>query len=763
MVQCHIIQIANPYADDGVVSAHERRGTPPYYVYMVVAYVCQSLMDAVSPNGARLSEEQREQLLAEFSASSYEEWREVAEKSLKGAPFEKKLITRTYEDIALQPLYWPQDIEGIAHLDSLPGTSPYVRGATPAGAQAHPRDIAQTVRYGDPTEWNKALQHDLAHGQTAIELTPDTATRTGRDPDQTAAPEVGIDGLSFTSVADLEQALDGINTTQTPLVIDAGATSLPITALLIALASQRGQTTADLRGGVTADPLGMLASTGTLPLTLEEAYNDMAQVTTWASTQAPQLFTIGVNSHVYHESGGSAVQELAFVLATAVAYLRAMQQRNLTVDVVAPRMRFGFSMSGHVFMEVAKLRAARLLWTKVVEAFDGDTTAQTMTTHVKTALRNKTVYDPYVNMLRTTMEAFAGSISGCTSLQVGCFDEVIRPPDEFARRMARNTQLVLRDESHLDQVIDPAGGSWYIEALTDTVARKAWALFQEVERQGGMAKALEAGFPQQQIAEVVTRRDANLATRKDVLVGTNMYANISEKPLEAHPLDADAIYQRRRDAIVDYRANNRAEVNTKLAQLGNTTDVKRCEAAIEAALSGATIGELSQALSPKTDTLPSISPLHPYRIARSFEQIRDAVEAYTTNTGARPRAFLANMGPVAQHKARADFTTGFLQVAGIDVVTNLGFASVDEAAQAAIESDAPIVVLCSSDDTYPEIVPALVPQIKSARPDTVVLLAGYPVEQIESYQSAGVDEFIHLRANARQVLARLLELIGVAT
>lgn len=720
-------------------------------------------MDAVSPNGAHLSEKQRERLLAEFSASSYEEWRQVTEKGLKGAPFEKKLITRTYEDIALQPLYWPHDVEELAHLDALPGTSPYVRGATAAGAQAHPREIAQTLLYGDPVEWNKALQHDLAHGQTAIELTPDTATRTGRDPDQAHVNEVGINGLSFATVADLEQALEGIDTTQTPLFIDTGATSLAITALLIALTRQRGQTAANLRGGVTADPLGMLATTGTLPLALEAAYHDMAQVTEWASIHAPQLFTIGVHSHPYHEGGGSAVQELAFVLSTAVEYLRAMQHRDLTVDVVAPRMRFGFSVSGHVFMEVAKLRAARLLWSKIIEAFGGDTPAQPMTTHVKTALRNKTIYDPYVNMLRTTMEAFAGTIGGCTSLQVGCFDEVARPPDEFARRMARNTQLILRDESHLDQVIDPAGGSWYIEALTDAVARKSWALFQDVERYGGMAKALQDGFPQEQIVEVVTRRDANLATRKDVLVGTNMYANPSEKPLEAHPIDANAVYQRRRDTIVDYRANNRVDITNKLSQLTNATAEHRWEAAVVAAWSGATIGELSQALSPNTDTLPSISPLHPYRIAQPFEELRDAVEAYTSNTGARPKAFLANMGPVGQHKARADFATGFLQVAGIDVVTNLGFASVDEAAQAAIESGAPIVVLCSTDENYPEIVPSLVPQIKSARPHTAVLLAGYPVEQIEHYQAVGVDEFIHLRANARQILARLLELIGVAT
>lgn len=700
---------------------------------------------------------------SDFPPHTYQAWRSALDKVLKGAPFEKKFVTKTYEQIDLQPLYRLEDVEQLPFTHTLPGFPPYLRGTEPAGPVAKPWDVCQELPATTPAAFNKALKHDLARGQTAINLVFDDATCAGIDADLAPPETVGRGGVSISSVKDLEQALAGVDLATTPLFIQASTSAVPMTALLMALLKQQGVAAQTLRGCIGMDPLGILARVGTLPRPLERAYDGMAVLLHWASTEAPQLQTIAVQSHAYHDAGANVTQELAFTLATAVEYLRAMQSRGFAVDVVAPRMRFGFSVGSPMFMEIARLRAARLLWARIVNAFGGDEASQKMTIHARTSLWNKTVYDPYVNMLRSTTEAFAAVAGGCDSLHIGFFDEVGRVPDEFSRRIARNTHTILREESKLARTADPAGGSWYVESLTDAVARNAWALFQDVEKQGGMAKALEAGFPQTQVADVAAKRATNLARRKDVLVGTNKYANLKEKPLDIPVTERAALQRERAAELAQYRTTYAVAQHQTLTAALVQGDGDIMTAAIEAAMSGATLGDIAKALRRHDEPSPKIKPLCIQRAAVPFERLRQAVDAYTARTGARPQVFLANMGPLPQHKARADFSQGFLEVGGFDVIADQRFADPDAAVEGALASNAPVVVICSTDATYPELVPPIVQGIKHQRPEVKVLLAGYPADQVEHFRAAGIDDFIHLGANCYDVLRNLQTHTGVVS
>jgi methylmalonyl-CoA mutase len=698
----------------------------------------------------------------EFPPTPYEEWRKAIDKILKGAPFEKRLITKTYEDIDLQPMYRQEDIEGLPHLDGLPGFTPYLRSTTPMGYVGVSWDVAQELPYATPAAFNAALRSDLERGQNAVNIVLDRPTLAGVDADQAEADDVGKGGLSVSSVADLAAALEGVDLEKTPIFIQASTSALTFTALLAGLVKQQGKDLKNVRGALGMDPLGQLARDGRLPRDLDGIYDVMAQLTTWAKTNAPQLQTITVQGSPYHNGGASTTQELAFALATGVEYLRAMQARGLSVDDAAPRFRFALSIGTHFFMEIARLRAARVLWAKIVQAFGGNAESQKMSLHARTSAWNQTVYDPHVNLLRATTEAFSSAVGGCDSLHISPFDELLRVPDEFSRRVARNTHTVLREESHITKTVDPAGGSWYVENLTDSVARKTWAIFQEIEKQGGMAKALAAGWPQNQVADTAAKRAANIAKRKDIFVGTNMYPNLKETRIEAAPTDAWAVQTERTEALKAVRA--KANVANKQAALDALAkgSANAVESAINAAAAGATLGEIAQAARTNAKPGPTLNPIHAQRGAQAFEALRRTAESYVARTGQQPTVFLANMGPLTQHKGRADFVTAFLGVGGFETVYPQGFDTPAAAADAALASQSKAVVICSTDATYPDIVPALVQAMKKANPELLVLLAGYPAEHVEAFKAAGVDDFIHLAANCQSLLTTLQKKMGVA-
>lgn len=701
---------------------------------------------------------------SEFAAPTYEEWRKEAEITLKGAPFEKKLISKTYEGIDLQPIYLRADGDKIEHAKSLPGFAPFVRGGNVLGQHLDGWEISQEFAFSTPKEFNSAVRTDLERGLTAVNIVLDKATRNGDDPDSAKVGEVGKGGLSIATLKDLQRALEGIDLARVPLFIRTGASAMPFAALLFALAKQGKKSLAELRGCIEMDPVGVISHEGSLPQSYDEAYREMAILTTWAAKNAPKLQTICVHARAWHEGGGNAVQELAFAIATGAEYLREMTKAGLDVNVVAPRIRFSITVGTQYFTEIAKLRAARILWADVVKAFGGNEESQKLTLHVRTSHRNKTVYDPYVNMLRTTVEAFAAVIGGSDSIAVAPFDEVIRTPDDFSRRIARNTQIILQKESHLDHVIDPAGGSWYIETLTDKLAQAAWKLFQEVEGKGGIRAALEAGFPQQAVAAIAKERVKAAQTRKDTILGTNMYPNAKEKPLEVRQPDLAAIHKKRSAELAEFRTSSEqsdlTSVLDKLSQLLDSAPERVLDAAIAAIISGATLGEITRTIRSRDVARPKITPVCIFRTAECYEQLRAAVEARAAE-GKRPKIFLAVMGPLKQFKARADFSAGFFQVGGFEVVyPKKGFATADEAAKAAHESGAKVAVICSTDDTYPELVPAFVKALKDGHSELTAIVAGYPTDHIEAFKQAGVDEFIHIRANCYQILTDILKKVS---
>ena len=691
-------------------------------------------------------------LLSEFEAVPFEKWKAQAEIDLKGAPFDKKLITKTFEGFDLKPLYMLEDVKDLEHLKANPGAGSFARGVHAEGYLSETWKIAQGFAYPTAAEFNEAAVHDLARGLSALDLSLDAASRKGLDGD--AAEGVGCCGTSVSTLQDLEKALQGVDLEKVPVYVRPGVSGVAVAALLASLVKARKQDLKKVSGAIENDPIGELAGSGSLAQGLEEAYDELAQVTAWAASEAPLLSTATVHARNVLEAGGSAVQELAFALAVGAEYLRELGKRGVSVDVAAPRFRFSFGVGSNFFVEIAKFRAARLRWSRVVEAFGGNEASQALNIHARTALWNKSKLDLHANLLRTTTETFAAVLGGVQSLETQPFDEVLGLPDEFSRRIARNQQVLLATEAHLRRVVDPAGGSWAVEWITDQVAQKAWELFQAIEGKGGAFAALKEGFVQAEVAKVAKARESAQASRKDVQVGVNQYANLKEKKIEPRVPDFASVAKARKAEVGAFRA---AHAGGKAAA-AKISKAKLVATAIEAVAAGATLGEISGAIHSGST---SVSALGKHRLAEAFEALRTASEKHQAATGSRPKVFLATMGPLLQHKARGDFARGFFEVGGFEVIYPKGFETAAAAADAAKASGAKAVVICSTDDTYPEIVPQVVPALKAAIPGVTVVLAGYPTDQIEAHKASGVDDFIHVRANLLAVLGGLQKKIGV--
>lgn len=675
--------------------------------------------------------------LSEFSAASVDDWRKAAEESLKGAPIEKKLFSKTHEGVTLRPIYTAADVAELA--ESWPGVPPYTRGSSPA-----PRAplVAQEIPAGMPKAFNEAVLSDLMRGQDALAIQLDVASRRGVDPSEADTSEVAMCGLSLACLDDAGVAFQGIEPTAITTFLWAGATPLPMLGLLAAHSE-------DWQGGVLGDPLGEYARDGVLPVALDDAFEEMAAAIRWSRTHGGRVRTVGVGASDWAEAGGTAVEELAFGLATAVEYLRQLDERGIPAPESAGQFVFTYSLGSHVFPQIAKLRAARALWSRVLAACG--VAGEPAFIHGRGGIFNKSRLDPYTNMLRATAEAFSGVIGGVDSLHVAAFDETVRVPVEFSRRIARNVHTILSEECEFAAVADAAGGSWFVESLTAELAAKAWELFQQVEAKGGMTAALIEGFPQEVVAKAAEARMGAAASRRDAYIGVNLFPNPTELPLDEEVSnDRRAIHAERAAFIEGKRPHS----------------VSRVERSVEgvsgAFRAGATLSQVGESLPRSAATEPEIRRLHFRRAAEGYEALRgNALRAIKT-TGKAPAVWLANFGPVKQHKARADFSAGFFAAGGFDVRQGTGATSPADAAKAAIDSKAPVVVLCSTDETYPGLVPDTVAAIKAKRPKTVVILAGYPADQIEALQAAGVDDFIHIRVNCLDFLTRLQKQLGLA-
>ena len=700
----------------------------------------------------------------DFPVPSLEEWRQVVEQDLKGADFDKKLVWRTHEGLAVKPLYARPDLEGAAHLGGLPGAAPFTRGTEPLQNVAEPWLVRQDCVLPDPAEANASIRRALDRGMTAVGLRPDDAARAGFDADWTGAEDlVGQGGICLHTLSDLRTALDGVDLASVPVAIRAGTSALPMLAMLVALADSQGVARKTLSGVVECDPLGDLARTGRGRAPLDSLLAEARSMVAFAAENCPNVRTVAVDSCLWHDAGASAVQELAYAMATGAEYMRALIEGGIGANTAAKSILFNFSVSTNLFMEIAKLRAARPLWAKIVKAFGADDAgAQKIAMHVRTSWFTMTVYDPYTNMLRTTLEAFAGAVGGCHSMFVAPFDEVLGPPGEFSTRIARNQQIVLREEAYLNKVTDPAAGSYYVEALTDSIAKAAWELFREVEKAGGLAEALKAGTPQEAVREMAAKKCKAVTSRRDPIVGTSSYPNPGETLPAKKTLDRKAFVSGRKAILKKYRAGAGKALRKAFDALVEATLDGRPETvalAAEAFAMNATLGEVVNALNVANYDDPEfIEKLESHRAAEPFETLR----RYADEAGSPPKVFLVPMGALTMRKARAGFCFGFFGAGGFDVEEPDAFENVDDAAKAILDSGAGVAVVCSDDPSYPEIVPPLVAKAKAANAKMLIYVAGYPKDNIEALKAAGVDGFVHVKADVAETLTALQHRLGLA-
>lgn len=689
----------------------------------------------------------------DFEGCTYDQWKVAAEQLLKGAPFDKKMRTRTVEGITLEPIYFPDELDTLPQSESTPGAGQYLRGVRTDGYTKAGWDIAQETNDGLPDVFNESLMAGLTAGQTALNAVLDDATRSGRDPIDADFGAVAVGGLSLSCLDDLACALDGVVADAIPLNFQSGTSGLVVESMLLAWLKTKGIKSNAVKGSINMDPLGTLIERGDVPVSLSQLFNEMAALVKFNKAEAPGLSAIGVSGMPYHASGASCVEELAISLATGLHYVRTLAQRGLSVDDVAKQIRFTFSLGGDFFMELCKLRAARVLWARIIEALGGGEEAQKMRIHARTGTYNKTVCDPYVNMLRTTTEALSGVIGGVDSLSVGAFDEVVRDSGEFSRRIARNTQIILQEECELTQIIDAGGGSWYIERLTNEVAEKSWDLFQHIEKEGGVSASLESGFIQDLVGSTRKNREALLGKRMSSLVGTNQYPNLAEKPLPEKSVDAAAVRKTRIDSLAGKLGDCTAVVSNK--------DTDGLIDAIQGALEdGATIGKIYRQLRGNCGESTKVEPLPARRLATCYEELRDAADAYRAKNGHGPKIFLLNLGVLKRHKARSDFSKAFFEAGGFEVIVSPGFEDSESAVAALKKSGADITIVCGRDDDYEAKLVDMLKAVKSSMPKVDAILAGFPGENEAAYKAAGMDDFIFVKSNNYETNLKYLKKLG---
>ncbi len=683
------------------------------------------------------------ELFADFPPTGVDAWHEKVEKDLKGAAFGslKTYLAGEGRDggsLELEPLYQP-----VSQAAEEVGFQPLASGefGRPLPLHEHP----------SPEETGRRVALDLRHGATGVWLRFDDAGRAGSSPKE-ARELIGRGGVSLTSVEALGQALADLDPATHEIHLDAGAGALPAAGLLLAWLQERSMETAQLRGSLGADPFGTLAVDGQLPATLDDHLREACQLARWCAREAPGLRALRVSAVPYHEAGGGAVDELAYALATGAAYLRRLldppqNEASLEPDAACQQIQLVFAVSGDLFLEIAKLRAARRLWARLAEAVGASPEARGVHLHAVTCRRGRTTLDRGVNLLRGTVESFAAIVGGADTVGTAPYDQAVGLPSVFSRRLAINTQLMLREESHLHRVADPGAGSGYVEELTEQLATAAWNRLQEIEGAGGMAQSLTSGAVARQLAESLERRKRDVCTRRTPLTGVSEYPNLAEEPLAKVPPDLDAL---RRDTLAALAART-ADPGAAIADLVHQPSLETLTAA---AAAGACLHELTAALPRAAGPATTAPALTPWRLSEPFEQLRAVADELERRLGWKPPASVLHLGDPRGHKPRADFVRNLLAVGGLDTAE---FPPGDDDAFLAAfdDTDTDVAVLCGPDEAYPERVPALARRLRAAGA-TCIVVAGKAGEHEAAFRAAGITHFAHLGANTCQLLRELL-------
>ncbi len=670
-----------------------------------------------------------------FPPVSKSEWVAKVEAELKGASFEE-LRSTSPGGLTLEPLYTGEDIEGLSAA-GLPGVYPYLRGASPLGGWV----IRQEYDDPRPSVCKEMIRQDLERGVEALWV------RLG--------PRHGCRVLTIDELDDL---LGSVDLASTSIWIDGGADALATASGLFALARRRDVSYAALNGGLGLDPVGLLAGKGRIRGGLGARFAELRDLGSWCSINAPGMRAANVSSDPYDGGGASTVQELAYTIATGLEYLRQFTEGGVSVDVAARQIGFSYAVSSDFFTQVAKLRAARWLWAKVVVTAGGEFDAAAMQMHCRTSRFTKTQRDPWVNMLRATAECTAAVLGGAQSVATLPFDCVLGPADALAQRVARNTQVVLREESHLGEVADPAAGSWFVEQLTDDLARAAWDELRSIEAGGGIVAALGSGRLIDSVREVADAREKQLAKRETPIVGVSEFPNLREDAVDRDRVSATEI-QRMLKASVD-SLDLGAHQDRLVALVQTVNDPKRTQGALTDACLTVTTGgaDMYSVATVLQHGQPDyhVEPISQWRAAEIWEQLRERSD----RCSARPVAFFANLGSPASHKPRSTWAQNLLAAVGIDAVPKDGFDDMDTLATAWKASSASLAVICGSDQEYEALLEPAARALKKAG-CPVLLVAGHPGERESVLRDAGVSDFVFVGADVLGVMSVVLDSIGV--
>ncbi len=657
-----------------------------------------------------------------FDAIAYESWRERVEKGLAGASFERRLCTETVEGLRIEPLYSHDHAAPGAFAASVAGRSPFLRGGRALATADTGWELRVAPAHADPQRAREAIVTALARGADALEL--------------------ALGRMQVSSKAALSVVLEGVALDQTPITLMAGSETLAAAAAFFAIARERAIPLSALRGGLSDDPLGQLAATGCLGESLDRRYELMGELLRFVRDEVPGMRTIEVSGVPYAEGGASAAEEMALVLATMAENLRQLESVGFGPEVVAGQSVLSLGIGRDLFMELAKVRALRLCWSRLVSACGVAEAQQYAPIHLSSLDRRRTRRDPWVNLLRATMESFVVAVSGAESATIAPFDAVLGESDAFAERLARNTQLVLREESQLHRVVDPAGGSYYLETITAQLAHRAWKLFQGIEGEGGLAAAHRSGRTAREIAATAARTRAQITRRKQLVTGVSSYPLLQETRLcrSSHP-EAPPPPPPAHDARLDA---------LRFAPPGQIVGQ-----AIAAVAAFAEFGEVQGALA-EGSVPESAPPVVVEREAEPFERLRDASDRADQS----PRVFLASLGSLSEHRARTLFAGQLFAAGGIEASESDGFDDLEDLVAAYKESGALLAVICSSDALYEERAVSVAARLKEAGARRIYL-AGRPGKHEAMYREAGVDEFVHLGCDAEALLIRALELLGL--
>ncbi|MBE88487.1 MAG: methylmalonyl-CoA mutase [Rhodospirillaceae bacterium] len=710
--------------------------------------------------------------MAKQMKPTFDDWVKRADSEAKGSTTDT-IAWKTPEGIAVKPLYTAEDLDALDHLDTMPGLPPFTRGPRATMYKGRPWTIRQYAGFSTAEASNAFYRKGLAAGQMGLSIAFDLATHRGYDSDHPRViGDVGKAGVAIDSIEDMKILFDGIPLDQMSVSMTMNGAVLPILANFIVAGEEQGVGPEKLSGTIQNDILKEFMVRNTYIYPPEPSMRIVADIIKYTSQHMPRFNSISISGYHMQEAGATCVQELAFTLADGIEYVRAAAAKGLDVDTFAPRLSFFFCLGMNFFMEIAKLRAARLLWSELMQNNfkPKDERSLMLRTHCQTSGVSLTEQDPYNNIMRTTVEAMAGVLGGTQSLHTNSFDEALALPSEFSSRIVRNTQLVLQEETGITNVVDPLAGSYYLESLTASVASEARKLIDEVEDLGGMTRAIEAGMPKLRIEEAAARRQARIDRGEEVIVGVNKYQPKEKDGVELLDIDNSSVRLSQTARLEKIRADrNTSACSTALNAL---TEAAQNESgnllalAIVAARERATVGEISDALEKcytrHRAVIRSISGVYGsvYEGDEGFEKIQSEIKSFQTNEGRRPRMLVVKMGQDGHDRGAKVIATAFADI-GFDVDIGPLFQTPDEAARQAIENDVHVIGVSSQAAGHKTLVPQLIESLKELGGDDIITICGgvIPPQDYEFLQEAGTAAIFGPGTNIPVAASEIIQLV----